>query len=45
MLISSNFASKTRYSTFVLGPKMNQAAPDTAHANFEVLPMEILILG
>ena len=27
MLISNNFASKTRWSIFALGPQMHQAAP------------------
>ena len=27
MLISSNFASQTRWSIFTLGPQMHQAAP------------------
>ena len=29
MLISSNFASQTRWSIFALGPQMHQAAPGT----------------
>ena len=28
MLISSNFASQTRWSIFALGPQMHEAAPE-----------------
>ena len=45
MLISSNFASKTKYSIFALGPQIHQAAPvlEMIPSSIEVFSQIILM--